>query len=236
MFGLLMAGCDLSAQEAGEPDTLVLMNGRRLPIAAYNDTSFTDVWIKYDKNYFKRESRHLRKRRKEKDYFNTDILSAKAEIYPVIMKSSHRSRDEIFAIRKADGREKMFYYYDLDEGNYLEVEAMRAFVAGQGDAYAVVSGMRWFWAGLGVGTVGAFASRNSILALAVPPIFALSTKIPVIPIPEAATSQSRYRYNSDYAAGYETQARSKNFRQALKGSVMGVVLGWAAYALVDANF
>jgi hypothetical protein len=113
---------------------------------------------------------------------------------------------------------------------------MRAFVIGERDARYSVTGKGWFYTGLATGAITGYFSRTSILALAVPPIFALSAQIPTIRIRKEYISDLSYRYNEDYAAGFESYARSKNTIEALKGSALGTILGIVAFIVVDNNF
>lgn len=230
----VLALCAFSSQ-AQEVYTLTLMNGREVPVYNFNDSSYTDLQFTFDKNYFKRERLNLKERRKAGDYFNTEITSARAAKYPVVMVQGNRTRDEVFAVERPDGSEKIFYEYDEEEGNYLSVDAMRSFAAGQSDAFTSKTGRSWLYAGLGLGAAAGFAARGSILALAVPPLFALSTKIPTVRIPPHKMSSLAYQHNDDYARGFETQTRSRNLRQALKGSAIGVAAGLIAFSILDSN-
>ena len=231
-FLLLITACSAAAQEKF---TLQLMNGQELPVYNLNDTGYTDIRFEFDKNYFKRERRHIKARRSAGDYFNTDITAESAEKVPVVMREGKRERGEVFAATRPDGSEKLYYFYDEEVGNYLTESQMRSFVAGQGDAHVAAKGRGWLLAGIGVGAAAGYAARGSVLALAVPPIFALSTKIPTVRIRERSISDMKYKYDEDYAAGFETQARSKYLREALKGSVAGTLIGLAVFAVVDNN-
>lgn len=231
-FILAMICFGLQAQEAY---TLTLMNGQEVPVYNFNDSSFTNLQFTFDKNFFKRERLNLRERRKAGDYFNTDITSPKAEKYPVVMVAGSRLRDEVFAVERPDGSEKIFYEFDEEQGNYLTVDAMRYFAVGQSDAFASKTGRSWLYTGLGLGAAAGLAARGSMLALLVPPLFALSTKIPTVSIPPRKMSNLAYQHNEDYARGFETQTRSRNLRQALKGSAVGVVAGLIVYSVLDNN-
>lgn len=234
ILSFLIALC-ASGIQAQDAYTLTLMNGREVPVFNFNDSSYTDLQFTYDKNFFKRERLNLRERRKAGDYFNTDIISTKAEKYPVVMVQGNRTRDEVFAVERPDGSEILFYTFDEEEGNYLTVDAMRSFAAGQGDAFASKTGRSWLYAGIGLGAAAGFAARGSMLALVVPPLFALSTKIPTVSIPPHKMSTLAYQHNDDYARGFETQTRSRNLRQALKGSAIGVAAGLIAYSIIESN-
>lgn len=229
---LLIATAHATAQEKF---TLQLMNGQELPVYNLNDTGYTEIRFEFDKNHFKRERKHIKARRSAGEYFNTDIKAGSAEKVPVVMREGKRERGEVFAAERPDGSEKLYYYYDEEVGNYLTENQMRSFIAGQGDAHIAAKGRGWLLAGIGVGAAAGYAARGSMLALAVPPVFALSTKIPTVRIRERSISDMKYKYDDDYAAGFETQARSKYLREALKGSVAGTIIGLAVFAIVDHN-
>jgi hypothetical protein len=124
---------------------------------------------------------------------------------------------------------------DQPAGNFLKQEEMRAYVYGSRDARNVVRGKGWFYAGLGVGAAAGYLLETSIFTLAVPPVFALTTRIPVIKIKKKNIADQQYRFNEDYAAGYESYARGKHTIEALKGSAIGAVIGIIAYSIVDNN-
>ena len=118
---------------------------------------------------------------------------------------------------------------------HFSVEQMGFYVLGERDARYGVSGKAWFYSGLVVGGVSGYLLESSVWSLAVPPLFALTTKIPVISIKEEHISDQAMIGNEYYALGYEKQARSKNAIQALKGSALGTLLGIATFLIVDNN-
>jgi hypothetical protein len=224
-----------SAKSQESPSRLLLMNGREMDVYNFNDTSYTDLRFSYDKNFFRRERMHINQRRKAGKYFDTSIRSSRADALPVVLKGGKLDRLEVLTIKDAQGNEKLLYFYDPDIGNDMTPDAARAFVLGERDARVAKKGMGWFYGGLGAGFVGGYAARGSIWAVAVPPILSLSAMIPTVSIPERAIHDISYQYNDDYAAGFESRARSRNIRQALKGSVIGTVLGLVVFAIVDNN-
>lgn len=235
LIALLLQATFLATACAQERYTLTLMNGQELPVVEFNDSSYTDLQFTFDKNHFKRERMNHKARHRAGDLFNTDIRSPKAADVPVVLREGSRDRGEVFSVTGPDGQEKLFYYYSEEDGNYLTEASMRSFIAGQGDAHVAARGRGWLYAGLGVGAITGYAARGSVLAIAVPPLFALTTKIPTVRIRSHAISDKRYLHDEDYAAGFETQARSRYIRQALKGSAIGTVLGLAAYALIEGS-
>ncbi len=220
---------------AQEPSTLQMMNGKLMEVYQFNDSSFTNLQFQYDKNFFKRERLNNRLRRKEKDYFNQNLVSEKAAALPLVLREGAAEREEVFAVTHPNGNKKHFYYYDEMVGNDLSMEAMSDFISGESDARVVSTGKGWFYAGLGIGVVSGYAARQSIFVLAVPPLFALSANIPVIKIREEYVRDKSHLNNLDYAAGFESYTRSKNVREGLKGSAIGILVGLVTYAIVDNN-
>jgi hypothetical protein len=236
LFALFVSlGYSTFAQEAS-PVTLQLMNGKVMEVYGLNDSSFTNLQYQFDKNYFKRERLNNRERREQEDYFNQSITTEKADALPVVLREGATDREDVMSIVYSDGSEKMLYMYDEPVGNVLTEMEMRSYVTGSRDARVAITGKVWFYAGLGVGAVASYATSQSILALAIPPVFALSAKIPTIKIPKKAISDPLYYGDMDYAAGFERTARSKNVREGLKGSAIGTIIGLVAYTLIDNNF
>ncbi len=222
--------------EAQNPSTrLLLMNGREMAVFNFNDTSYTDLRFSYDKNFFRRERMHIDQRRQAGKYFDTSIRSPRAETLPVVLKPGKLDRLEVFASKDTLGIEKLLYFYDPDIGNDMAPDAARAFVLGERDARIAKRGMGWFYGGLAAGLAGGYAAQGSIWAVAIPPLVSLTALIPAVSIPERAIHNMSYQYNDDYAAGFESRARSRNIRQALKGSVIGTALGLVVHAIVDNN-
>ncbi len=234
-FGILLLCFACVSLYAQKPAQLQMMNGKVIEIYEFNDSAYTNLRYTYDKNLFKRERLNNRARRKAGDYFNEQIVSPKAKEIPAVMREGSSEHEEVFSVIYPDSTEKLFYYYNEVEGNDLPVESMRAFMMGGRDARVAITGKPWFYSGIVVGALAGYASRQSVLVLAVPPIFALTAKIPTIRIREESINNSGYQYNPEYAAGFESYARSKNIRQALKGSVVGTVIGLLAYTIVDNN-
>ncbi len=226
----------LAGLRAQDTPVLRLMNGQTLPVTDLDDSTYTELRFTFDKNHFKREKHHIRARRKAGDYFNTAITSPKAEQVPVVLREGKQNRDNVYSALYPSGREKHYYFYDEEEGNYLTLEQMESYLAGQSDALTAAAGRGWFWAGVGAGAAAGFATRGSIWAVAFPPLFALSTQIPVVRIRDQAISNPAFKYDEDYAAGFEKQARSRNLIQALKGGAIGTALGLAVFAVIDNNF
>lgn len=234
---LMLVGCGvfppIQAQEKGQ---LLLMNGKLIEVENLNDTSFTNLQYVYDKNQFKRQRIDLRSARKENQPYELDYESEKGSEVPVVMREGAMEREAVFSYIPPDGDEKVFYFYDEPLGNVASEEEMRAFVIGERDARFGVSGNAWLYSGLAAGLITGYASRGSVLALAVPPLAALTARIPVVKIKEENIRDLKYKFNEEYAAGYENYARSKYTRKALLGSAIGTAIGLLTYAVVDNNF
>ena len=211
------------------------MNGKVLEVSHFDDSTYTTLNYRFDKNQFKRQRIDLREARRAGRGHDPFFSSEKGKSVPVVLKSGSLDRRETFSYSEKGKGEQLYYYYDEPVGNIASVEEMRAFVMGERDARYGVSGKGWFYSGLVVGLATGYASRTSVLAFAVPPLFSLGAKIPIINIKEEHILDSKYQYNEDYAAGYEQYARSKNTREALKGSAIGTVIGLVLFAIIDNN-
>lgn len=232
LVAILICITEISAQESAR---ILLMNGKVLDVIQLDDSTQTVLTYRYDKNYFKRERINLKVARKLDLLYTADFTSPKGNEVPIILREGQMVRDEVFAIRDSSGNEKLLYAYDEIKGNYLTQEQMRAFVVGERDARISARGQFWFYTGLATGVISGYAFKSSLYALAFPPLFALTAQIPTIHIKDRHISDSMYLNNEDYASGYASYARSKYTREALKGSVLGTVIGIVAYAIVDNN-
>ncbi|MCZ4408558.1 hypothetical protein O3Q51_07050 [Cryomorphaceae bacterium 1068] len=226
----------ISSIQAQQKGQLLLMNGKLIEVENLNDTSFTNLQYRFDKNQFKRLRIDLRSASKQNDMYRLGFESEKGLEVPVVLRDGAMDRDAVFSFQPTEGDERVYYFYDEPLGNVASEEEMRAFVVGERDARFGVTGNAWFYGGMAVGLFTGYAARGSVLALAVPPLAALTARIPVVKIKEDHIQDSSYKYNDDYAAGYETYARSKYTRKALLGSAIGTVVGLLSYAIVDNNF
>lgn len=216
-----------------EPVQILLLNGRYLEVYHLNDSSYVPLQYDYDKNFFRKERINLRAARKADQMYMPSFSTPEAENIPVVLKKGSTDRGDVFSITYPSGREVVWYEVDSLEGDFRSKTQMRAYVYGERDARYFHRGRGWFYSGLAVGLAAGYGSRGSILALAVPPVFALSTKIPVVRIREHQISDKTYKYNEDYAAGFESVARSRNAVQALKGSAIGTIVGMLTYTLIN---
>ena len=224
---------------AQEPSVLQLMNGKRIEVYKVDDSTQVNITYVFDKNFFKKERINVKAFRRDPgetgNAFSPDYTTPKAESIPIVKREGAIPRDEVFSIVRPDGTEELIYFYDEPLGNYLKEEEMRAFVYGERDARYGVTAKGWFYAGMGVGLAGGYLLETSIWSVAIPPVFMLSTKIPVVKINDDHISDKSYRYNENYAMGYESHKRSKSAIEALKGSAVGTLLGILAFVVVDNN-
>ncbi len=229
---LIFLGYSAVCQESTE---LLFMNGKELRVLQFNDSSQSILTYQFDKNYFKRERINLREARKQDVFFTTEFRTAKGDSVPVVLREGQMERDQLYSSTSQTGTEKVFYALDEPNGDFLTESEMRAFVVGERDARYGVRGRFWLISGFAVGAISGYAMKSSVYALAVPPLFSLSAQIPVVKIKQSHISDNVYYENEDYASGYASHARSKYTREALKGSVLGLLVGIVTYAIVDNN-
>ncbi|MEM9050906.1 MAG: hypothetical protein AAGC47_02535 [Bacteroidota bacterium] len=211
------------------------MNGKILEVVNFNDTSYTNLHYDFDRNQFKRLRINIKEARKEEGSFSIGFESDKGREIPILMEKRTLNRDEVFSYTSSLGSERVFYFYDEPLGNVATEDQMRAFVIGERDARLGVSGDAWLYSGMAVGLLTGYLAEGSVLALAVPPLLALTAKIPVVKIKQKNIQDLSFRFNEDYAAGYERYSRGIFARKALIGSAIGTALGLISYAIVDNN-
>ncbi len=206
------------------------MNGRVLDVIQLDDSSQTNLVYQFDKNYFSRERQRMKECRNLGLAYDPDYKLSTPVQSPE-WKSGSSDRDEVFSVVK-NGEESFIYTEDEGLGNIMTQTEMKAYVTGRRDARFGVTGKHWFYSGLALGAITGYAAKGSMYSLAVPPIFALSTQIPTVKIRKHHMSNPEYYQNNDYALGYGSQARSKHALEALKGSLLGSLVGIALYSIV----
>ncbi|NNE55703.1 MAG: hypothetical protein HKN32_06760 [Flavobacteriales bacterium] len=141
-------------------------------------------------------------------------------------------RSEIFSITKSGEEELVYYTQDEVLGDWLTVDDMRIFIAGEQDARENYE-VQWIvWTGAAAGAIGAYASQGGLMGtLAAPVGFTALQLLPNIRIKEETMSNIRYQYNDVYALGYERVARSKRVVAALKSSGIGMVVGVVSWLI-----
>ena len=214
---------------------LYYLNGKVLEVYNLDDSTQVPVSFQFDKNYFKKERLRIKEARKLGVLYSAELTSSEGNDIPIVLKDGNADRSDLYAAEDSLGKMKFYYFQDDLNGNDFSVEQMGFYVLGERDARYGVSGKAWFYSGLAVAGVSGYLLESSVWSLAVPPLFALTTKIPVISIKEEHISDQAMIGNEYYALGYEKQARSKNAIQALKGSALGTLLGIATFLIVDNN-
>lgn len=223
----------LKAQEF--PAEILFMNGKRVKADQIDDTTYVPIQYTFDKNYFKKERINIKAAHKQDLLYTPQFSTHKAQKIPVVLKTAYADRSDVFSITYPSGQETIYYEYDEPRGNFLTTDEMRAYVYGERDARVALSGKAWFYTGLGVGAIGGYALRTSVVSLVIPPVFALSAKIPIIHIKEKYIADKSFQYNRHYALGFERYTRSNNAIQGLKGSAIGTAVGIIVFAIVDNN-
>ncbi len=232
---LLIAFLTGKAQETVDSNAtgkILLMTGNEIGVFDFDDSTASDLRYLYDQNQFRRRKVRLRQARKSKNYFDAPMTD-KAERVPIDLGRGATVLEDAFSFTAANGETR--YYFEPDTTLGYSLEEMEAYVFGARDARYTITGRGWFWAGMGTGIVAGYLLETSVFSLAVPPLFALSARIPIIHIKPEYISNPRFQYNPDYATGFDSQARSRNTIQALKGSAIGTALGILAFIIVDNN-
>jgi len=222
----------LEAQERGE---LLLMNGKILEVLNFNDSTFTNFQYQFDRCQYRRLRIDIRQAKREQGNYTLGFESAKGVLVPKDIVFGSLDRDEVFSYTKENALEKIYYVYDEPLGNVATVEEMKAYVLGERDARLSVSGNFWLFAGAAVGAITGYVAEGSVLSLAVPPLLALSARIPIVKIKTSSIQDLTYKHNQSYAAGYERYSRGLFARKALIGGAIGTALGLLSYTLIDNN-
>lgn len=145
-------------------------------------------------------------------------------------------RSEIFSITKPGIGESVLYVKDEALGDWLSIEEMRVFIAGEQDASRNFNTKPTFWTGVGLGAIGSYASQGGLITMFATPVAYTTFQLaPNIKIRESTMRHSGYKHNEIYALGYERTARPKKVLAALKGSALGMVVGYLAYLIAPVN-
>jgi hypothetical protein len=224
-----------------------LMNGKQINIVSFDDSLFTTINFKYDKNYIKNieiEAGNFQLKsdllnRKEKDSeFSQDkydlVLKNKTKpLKPIVLTESSIDKEEVFSLTDSNGKEKLFYFYEENIGNYYQVDEMRMFINGEKDARKYYKAKTAFWGGVGFGAVGSYVSGLGVATIATPVVWTLGTLIPTLKIKGKWISDVKYKQHESYKAGFEKTARTKNILRGLLGSTIGMVSGALIYGLIN---
>ena len=146
------------------------------------------------------------------------------------LKVLHRS--DVFSIQFEGKEEQVLYALDEVLGDWMTLEEMRVYMAGEQDARNNYKAKWAFFSGIPVGAATAFMAQGGlILTIGGPVLYTLAQLAPNIRIRENTITDPSHVYNEIYALGYERVARSQLVVQALKGSVIGMAAGIAGYFL-----
>jgi len=138
----------------------------------------------------------------------------------------------IFSVQYGDGTEELIYEYDTLMENDFTIEEMRYFIKGEQDA------MRYYHprantiaAGI-LAVAGGYVFANSILLVPVPFVSTVVASLPRVKIKPEKTSDPRLLAQPTYIRGYERVAKSHKIQNALKGSLVGLLVGAGSYYLL----
>lgn len=141
----------------------------------------------------------------------------------------------VFSIAYADGTEDVIYKQDTLVGNYFTEEEMRMFVYGEQDAlkyYKSTGAVLLSILGSGTGTTIIYPSFFVFL---VPFGITVLSGIPRVQVKSHRVRDPKYLAEPAYILGYERTAKAKRIQGVLKGSIIGIVLGVTAGAIIENN-
>lgn len=140
-------------------------------------------------------------------------------------------KSEVFSIQFQEG-EWVLYSPDESIGDDLTEEEMRIYMAGEVDAREGFNTLPTAAAGFLIAGTAAVLADGGLLLVILPPVgYTLFQLAPVIKIQGKSISNPDYKYNDLYALGYERVARPKKIMSGLKGSVLGMAAGIAAFVI-----
>lgn len=141
-------------------------------------------------------------------------------------------RSDVFSIQQSGMEEQIFYALDEVLGDWMTLDEMRIYMAGEQDARNFHKAQWAFFTGLPIGAAAAFLAQGGIIVtVGGPLLYTMIQLAPTIRIREHTITNPTHKYNEIYALGYERVARSRQVVQALKGSAIGMVTGVMAYFL-----
>ncbi|PZE16368.1 hypothetical protein DNU06_13730 [Putridiphycobacter roseus] len=163
----------------------------------------------------------------------------------------------VFSYTK-DGMESVLYEHQPDSDNFLTVDQSRKFTLGSYDARNAYSVKPVFYVSLGLtysvalmdtyltkkeaaGSVtpglqtGFFGRAPSILPMGMILVMPISFGLPSTKVREKNILQTGLRNDQFYYEGFNSVARQRRSLAALKGSALGVLLGYASYYALKTN-
>ncbi|MDQ3190269.1 MAG: hypothetical protein M3Q58_01610 [Bacteroidota bacterium] len=140
-----------------------------------------------------------------------------------------------FSILYGDGHTKILYAQDTLNGNNFSVSEMRYFILGEQDAYKYFNATGSILIGFSLAASGGFFLAESFLVLLVPFISTGLHTIPGIYIKKSKVSNPNYLKEETYVQGYKRVAKNKRIKNAIKGSLVGVLAGIATFHILNNN-
>jgi len=141
----------------------------------------------------------------------------------------------VFSIGYANGIEDVIYKQDTLVGNYFTEEEMRMFVYGEQDALKYYKASGAVLSGILYSGTGGYLLFNSFFVFLVPFSFTVVSGIPHLKVKSNRVRDPKYLAEPAYIMGYERTAKAKRIQGALKGSIIGVVLGVATRTIIENN-
>ena len=229
---LILLGLSSSAQ-----DRITMMSGVVIPCKILDDEGIDIVvssYAKFDVRYFPSselaESATWRTRQDSSTWGPTETNQVERIFEKGKVKESFVHRNEIFSIQKGAQTEQVFYALDDILGDWMTIDEMRIYMAGEQDARNFYKARLAFFLGIPLVAGSAYLAQGLlVLTLGGPVVYSLLQLAPTIKIREHTITNPLHQYNETYALGYERVARSRQVVQALKGSAIGMAVGLAGY-------
>lgn len=229
---LILLGLSSSAQ-----DRVTMMSGVVMPCEIVDDEGIDIVvssHAKFDVRYFSNselaESATWKTRQDNSTWGPTKTNQLERVFEKGKVKESFVHRSEIFSIQKGNEPEQIFYALDDVLGDWMTVDEMRIYMAGEQDARNFYKARLAFFIGIPLAAGSAYLAQGGlILTLGGPVLYSILQLAPTIRIRENTITNPLHQYNEIYALGYERVARSRQVVQALKGSAIGMAVGVAGY-------
>jgi hypothetical protein len=163
--------------------------------------------------------------------------------------------DEVFSFKKKDQTERFFYDEQPDNPDWFSRKDFKYYMQAERDARSMYKSKGAFWSGVGAGFicgstasffVGNLFKKSSVgfdpaiaqlgVAAATPFLTLGITQLFKIKIRKTAISNIDDLGESAYIDGYDRQARSKRSVVSLRGSFIGLGLGYGLYFLTNGSY
>jgi hypothetical protein len=166
-------------------------------------------------------------------------------------KTLNYDSDEVFSFKKSGQRERFFYEEQPDNPDWFSRRDFKYYMQAERDARLLYKSKGAFWGNFATSTIcgstgsfyigdllrkreSAFSPVAAQIGVAlITPFLSLGiTQLFKVKIRKSAVSNVDNLGETAYIQGYYRQARSKRSLIALKGSLLGLGLGYATYFLV----